>query len=301
MNAVLYVVMVAIWSTTWLAIHVSHGAFSPAWGAALRFVVAATLMLPLTRPRKGRAPWGLAVLVGMLGYTFNYTASYGAVSLLPSGTAAMMLSSAPLFTALWARILIPGEPLRTSSVVGLMLAVSGVAVVQKAITLPASGLAAALFYVALGTQSQALSTVVARRYGREGVDSVALTARSILMGTVGLVALAFLREGTPWGMLGAASREAWGAVVYLAVAGTCVTFTIFYLLVQRLGPILPSTAGVVCPVLALLFGAVVGGEPLTAQHGLAALLTSVGVGMTLLPARMARVPAPVNASAPARD
>src|SRR4051812_36657285 len=125
--------MVAIWSTTWLAIHVSHAAFTPRWGAALRFIIASLVMLPWLRPKHGPAPWRIAVVVGFLGYTCNYTASYGAVSLLPSGTAAVLLSSAPLFTALWARILIPDEKLRPTALFGLGMALMGVVVLQGAL------------------------------------------------------------------------------------------------------------------------------------------------------------------------
>ena len=60
------------------------------------------------------------------------------------------------------------------------------------------------------------------------------------------------------------SVEAIGALLYLTIVGSMVGHSIFYWLVVRTNPIFPSLWLYISPVLALLIGALIYDEPLTA-------------------------------------
>jgi drug/metabolite transporter (DMT)-like permease len=72
-----------------------------------------------------------------------------------------------------------------------------------------------------------------------------------------------------------------GSIVYLALAGTVFTFGVYVWLLRHLPAYLLSLSSYLVPVLALLLGALIGGEPLTLTTFAGTLLVLGGVGLTL--------------------
>jgi drug/metabolite transporter (DMT)-like permease len=129
-----------LWGSTYLAIrvavHPSHGVgVPPLLLAGVRFTVAGLLMLVLTvrRPapdglpdRLGAKQWGAAAIVGLaLPFGGNGLVTV-AEKRIPSGTAAVVVATVPIWAALIAAVL-GRERLSTIHVAGLALGFTGVA------------------------------------------------------------------------------------------------------------------------------------------------------------------------------
>ena len=252
----LFALAVGIWGTTWHAITYQLADTPPELGVALRFTIAAAVVLAFAawRGDRLRLPWrahALLALQGMFMYALSYVCIYHAEKYVPSGLVAVGYSASPLLTGLGARLLW-GAPAGGRFLLGGTLGVAGVALI---------------FWPEL-TQVEA----------RPGAAlGLVFTVASVLLSTVGSLAASRNREhGLPfwpalgWGLAWGAGTAAvialashpmpatlpaapawWLSLIYLSVAGTVVAFAAFLALQQRLGPGKAGTTGVMTPVVAL--------------------------------------------------
>jgi drug/metabolite transporter (DMT)-like permease len=126
----LFAMLVVVWSSTWVAIRLGLDDTPPLLGAGVRFTLAGVVLLAITAARRRplSTDRGLAVLVGLLPFGFAYGLIYWAEQYVPSGLAAVLFGVMPLYVALLASILLHEEPVHGRLVLGLMVAVGGLAV-----------------------------------------------------------------------------------------------------------------------------------------------------------------------------
>jgi drug/metabolite transporter (DMT)-like permease len=165
-----------IWGTTWYAIRVSRAGFPLFDAVALRFAVAALILIPLAlraRPwPKGRA-WSYLVLAGVLDAA-SYMLVYMGEDHVPGGVAAVLYGTQPLILAL----LLAGtrmEPLTRKHVVGAIVSLAGVGVlaIDRFDVSPdqALGVLLVLGSVVVST----IYSMLMKRHG-EGVSSLVATS-----------------------------------------------------------------------------------------------------------------------------
>jgi drug/metabolite transporter (DMT)-like permease len=237
-----------IWGTTWYAIRVSREGFPLFVAVALRFAIAAAILIPLAvraRPwPKGRA-WSYLVLAGVLDAA-SYMLVYMGEDHVPGGVAAVLYGTQPLILAL----LLAGtrmEPLTRKHVVGAIVSLAGVGVLalDRFDVSPDQALG-----VVLVLGSVVVSTVysmIMKRHG-EGVSSLVattifLTVTAIVLGAVALVA----GDPVPWPV----PVEPTLALLYLAIVGSVVAFLVYFWLLGRTTLTLTSTLVFVYPLVAL--------------------------------------------------
>ena len=282
--AALYALLAVIWSSTWVTIKIGLEDCPPLLGAGIRFGVAGLLLLGVTavRRRSLRTDPLLAATLALLPFAFAYGLVYWGEQYIPSGLAAVLFGIMPLYTALLGSVLLPDEPLRARLVVGILVAIGGLALAfaesadsghPELALAGAAALALSPIGAALGNISQKL------RAG--GLDAVALNGWAMLGG--GLVLLAVSGLGEDWSEL-ALTPEALGSIAYLAVAGSAVTFVGLTVLLRHISAQAMSFLALLLPFGALVFGAVLYGEDITAR----ALGGAALVGAGLLVAQAAR-------------
>src|SRR4029079_14534748 len=104
-----------------------------------------------------------------------------------------------------------------------------------------------------------------------------LNAGSMLFGAAVMGALAALVErGRPLQFDGSSI----GAVLYRALLGTAVTFTLYFWLLKHMLAIHLALTAYAIPVVAVIVGALVFGEPITARLLLGAALVVAGTALT---------------------
>src|SRR5690606_10334487 len=108
-NARLFLLCVAIWGTTWLAIRFQLGAVVPEVSVAYRFLLAGLLAAAIVALRRQSlrlplAAHGLLVVFGLSTFTFGYTLVYYAETRITSGLVAVLYSLTPLLNYSAARL-----------------------------------------------------------------------------------------------------------------------------------------------------------------------------------------------------
>jgi drug/metabolite transporter (DMT)-like permease len=77
------------------------------------------------------------------------------------------------------------------------------------------------------------------------------------------------------------SLPSWGALLYLAIAGSCVAFFINLWLLQRIAAWIVGMSSLIIPVIAVAVGVVFGGEQFGTREVLGAALVIAGVWLAL--------------------
>jgi drug/metabolite transporter (DMT)-like permease len=256
----------------------------PFTGVALRFAIASVLLLLLAwrrgvvlgRTAIERRLW---IVNGLLSFCVSYGVVYWAEQWVPSGLAAILWATFPLWVAVTAHWTLPGERMTARGVGGAALALAGVVwifaddidQVGGAMVLPAAGV------LLLSPLSAALANVAVKRWG-SGVHPLSLTAvpMGICALVMGGVAWAFERQiEIRW------DGSTTAALLYLAIAGSAVTFTIYYWLLSRLPATRLALMTYGVPVFAVIVGVVLLDEPLTTGMVGGTILVLLGVALAM--------------------
>lgn len=261
-----YVAVAALWGSTWMVIRVGLADLPPLLFAGTRMAVATALLLPFALHAGGlravpRAARGRVALVGMFQIALPYGLMFVAQQWVPSGLAAILFATFPIWIALLARLVLPGETLGPAKLASALVGVAGIAVVQlpNLGALRASpGLAVGSALIVTASVVVALANVLVRRH-LLAIPPLAMTTGQTAVGAVALLLAAALLER---GRDAAFTPSALGALVYLAVFGTALTYVGLYWLIPRV-PIAAIGALPLCDTtVAVFLGAAVLGEPL---------------------------------------
>ena len=278
-------VLYTVWGSTYLAQRVAVTTFPPLQMAALRFVVSGALLVAFLRARGNPLPnareWRAVVLSAVpLLVTGMGTAAVG-IKRVPSGLAALMFGSVPLWTSLLDRLL--GGQLRRSEILGLAVGFAGVALVSLRGGLAADPVGALLLLGAAA--SYALGCVATRRLGLPA--GIMGTAAQMLTGGALLLAVSFAageRFILP-------SPRAAASLAYLIVFGSLLAYVAFGYLLRNVRPALATSYAFVNPIVALALGATLADERITTADVLGLALVLAAVGLVALGGRR-RAPEP---------
>jgi drug/metabolite transporter (DMT)-like permease len=182
-----FLLLTVIWGTTWAAIRIGLEGVPPFTGVALRFALAGALLLALARPlgvRLGRGPHErvLWLVNGVLSFCLSYAAVYWSEQYIPSGLAAVLFATYPLFVAALAHVLLPGERLAPIAVAGMGLGFAGVAVIfsDDLTLLGGETVRTAALVMLVSPVVSAVASVVVKRWGG-GVHPLSLAAVPMLI------------------------------------------------------------------------------------------------------------------------
>lgn len=267
----LFALAVGIWGTTWHAITYQLADTPPELGVALRFSIAAAVVLAFAawRGDRLRFPWrahGLFALQGMFMYALSYICIYHAEKHVPSGLVAVGYSASPLLTGLGARLLW-GAPAGGRFLLGGTLGVAGVALIfwpELTQVEARPGAALGLVFTVASVLLSTVGSLAASRNREHGLPFWPALGWGLAWGAGTAAVIALVSHPLPSSLPTASAW--WLSLIYLSVAGTVIAFAAFLALQQRLGPGKAGTTGVMTPVVALTVSALFEGyapEPVT--------------------------------------
>jgi drug/metabolite transporter (DMT)-like permease len=260
-----FALLVLIWGTTWAAIRIGLQGVPPFTGVAVRFTIAGALLLALAlaagvRLGRARHEKSLWLANGVLSFCLSYSIVYWSEQYIPSGLAAVLFATYPLFVAPLAHVLLREERLNARASAGLVLGFAGVAVIfsDDLALLGGEQVRHAALVMLVSPLVSALATVAIKRWGA-GVHPFSLSAVPMLFAGVVMGSVAALFErGRPVVFDG----RSVGAILYLAVLGSAVTFTVYYWLLARVTATQLALTSYLIPIVALAVGAALFAEPL---------------------------------------
>jgi drug/metabolite transporter (DMT)-like permease len=279
-DLVLLLALASIWGASFLFIKLGVEAVEPAVVVLGRLLVGFAVLVPVVVVRHAvpdvRAMWVPFLVLGVLNNALPYWVLAFAETRIDSGLAAVIQAAAPILTVVLATRIDPSQRVRGLRLVGVALGFVGVALlvgVQEG-----GQLVGAL--AVLGTATcYALSVLYAGRTVRSFPPlEVAVGQLAVGMLLAAPVALAQLPSEAP-------AAKAVAAIVALGALGTGLAFLLYFTLIARAGASRAILVTYLVPGFALVYGAVLLDEPVTASAvaGLALILggTALGTGTRL--------------------
>lgn len=288
-DALGFLLLCVIWSTTWQAIRVCLTGYPPFLGAGLRFLLAVAILagLLVIRRRSFRLPGGSgqhlalfgAGVVNGLGYALVYVAE----QTLSGGTTAILCASSPLFTLLFAR-LFGLEPLIPRRIAGMSIGLAGIALLFWDGQLFGPGQAKAMVWALLAAAVMwPLYGALLKRHA-QNLPALVSTLYFLFYTALCLLVLAVL-FGEPLTTFLSAPPKAHLALLYLAVSGSVVAWTVYLSLLRRIELSVLSTIGLLQPLLALALDFLLKQTQLGPRGYAGTVLVVAAMGLSLAPWR----------------
>ena len=272
-----------IWGTTWAAIQIGLRSIPPFSGIAIRFAIAATLLFVIARvtgvklgqTRKEKILW---LVNGLLSFTIAYGAVYWSEQWIPSGLAAVLFATYPLFVAIVAHFALPNEKVSQRELVGIVIGFGGVGVIfsEDVTAMGGREVYLAALVMLISPMAAAVGTVVVKRWGA-GIHPFSLAGGPMVVAAsvMGVLAV-WLERGRTfiW------NAESIGALLYLAICGSAVTFFLYYWLLSILPAKRLALTAYIIPLVAVSVG-MLRGESLNPQVLVGAALVVAGVALAV--------------------
>jgi drug/metabolite transporter (DMT)-like permease len=271
-----------VWGSTFLAIRVGVHEVPPFLLAAVRFFTAGLVMYAWLRLKGTPAPspreWASASLLGTIIFVIDYGCLFWAEQRVPSGIAAVVLATIPVFITLMEIIFLRTQRLTIRLSLALLVGMCGVAVLMNHSfslgEVPINRAGAVALLVAALTWS--VATTLTRRLSLPASKPMSAAAQMLTGGAQLFVLTALTGEFAGF-RVQAVSAHAWFALVYLIIAGSIIGFTAYVWLLHYESPTKVGTYAYVNPVVAVALGYFVGGDAVGARTLLGTLLVLVSV------------------------
>ena len=275
-----------VWGSTYLAIRVVvTGGMPPLLSAGVRFAVAAVILFALLGLRRGmpslrlsRGEWlgagfvGLALLLGGNGMVMLGERD------VPSALAALIIAVIPLYVVVLRFVF--GERVAPATALGVLVGVMGVAVLIVPRGIDGSVALGGMLFLLAASASWSLGTFFSKRVELPR-DPLASTGAQMLVG-----GLALIVTGGLVGELGLVKPEEFTfdavlSLVYLIVFGSVLAYTAYTWLLQHASVSKVATYAFVNPVVAIILGAVLLREDITATMLLGAAMIVVAIAIVI--------------------
>jgi drug/metabolite transporter (DMT)-like permease len=270
----------------------------------MRFFVAGAVLFLWMRlsgtPSPSRREWLAASVLAVCIFVLDYGLLFWAEQRVPSGIAAVMLATIPVFMALSEIIFLRTQRLTFRLALALLVGIGGVSVlVSRSVNIGEAPIdRSGAIALVIAAMSWSIASALTRKLPLPA-SKVMSSGAQMLAGGI-LLALTAVILGEFRGFhIAAVSRGAWFALAYLIVAGSIVGFTAYVWLIHHESPTKVGTYAYVNPVVAVIVGYFLGGETVGPRTLLGTLLVLVSV--IVITTTRARKPAAAPLAEPLQE
>ncbi len=276
---VMLLALAGLWGASFMFIKICVRELEPATLVCVRLGIGALTLAPVAFLRLGarrvvheaRAAWRPLVLIGLVNSAIPITSLSWAETRIDSGLAAVIQASAPLFTALLALRFAQQDRVTGDRLIALLVGFGGVALL---VGVQPSGNVVAALAVTFSAFCYATAAIYSARALADLPPLVSATG-ALTAATLALVPFALFQLPSHF-----PSWKVTGALLALSIGGTSVGYVLYYALLSGAGASRSILITYLVPAVALSYGVLLLGEPLTvaAVAGLALVLAGVALG-----------------------
>jgi drug/metabolite transporter (DMT)-like permease len=277
-----FAIIYFVWGSTFLAIRVGVREVPPLVLASMRFFVAGSVLVLWLRLKGTPSPsireWFAATVLAICIFVVDYGLLFWAEQRVPSGIAAVMLATIPVFMTLSEIVFLRTQRLTFRLSRALLVGIAGVAVlVSRSVNIGEAPIdragAGALVIAAI---SWSIASTLTRKLPLPASKAMSSGAQMLAGGIMLALVAAVFGEFRGFN-ISAVSRGAWYALAYLIVAGSIIGFTAYVWLIHHESPTRVGTYAYVNPVVAVILGHFLGGEIVGPRTLLGTMLVLVSV------------------------
>jgi drug/metabolite transporter (DMT)-like permease len=268
-----FLAIYVIWGSTYLAIRYAVETIPPLMTAGTRHLVAGSILFAWAWARGFRPQakhWRAALMIGALYFLCGHGLLHWAEQQVASGLAALLIATEPMIIALLA-VLAGRERLTPLLMCGMILGLAGVGVLMGGSAWTQPGEMTGIIAVLLSALAWSLGVHFSQRVTLPE-DTLAASAMTLLCGATLLwIASGVTGEFGRLQLYAVTLRSVMG-LGYLIVFGTIIAFTAYTWLLSHISATVVSTHTYVNPIVAVLLGWALAGEPLSLRLVLATVI-----------------------------
>lgn len=286
----LIVLLGILWGSPYALTKISLESIPPVTLVAARVMLAAIALWLISWIRgcvlpKDRTVIGLLFLQGLISCVAPYTLIAYGQQTVPSGLAAILNSTTPIFVCVIGLLWTHHEPVTPRRILGAGIGFAGVVAVAGASALLGLGQnMTGQIAIIVATACSAFGVIQGRRF--ETIAPEIVAAGMLTSAAVVMLPLCFVFE-SPLGISPTAPSVI--ALLINALIATALGFAIYFRLIRTVGSMATASVGYIKPAVGVLLGALAFGEPFTMVMalGLFAILLGVAIigGKTAAPPR----------------
>lgn len=273
-----------VWGANWVAIKISLEGFPPLLSAAVRFLIAAAVMLIYVKwkripMRVNRRDFNYLFFSAFLVYTMDYGLIFWGEQYLSAGVTSIFFSTFSLFTALFSNFVFKNEPFSRRTYTGLFAGFIGILVVfydQFVSTRFSTIVILASAAIIIAAVSAAAATVIVKKHLVK-MNHELLSFHQVWMGALMLLGIALIFESP--GHIQLNPRVAW-AMIYMGVIASAAAFVVYYRLLQEMSAITLSLIIYVIPLVAVTADYIFLGEVIHLRTVIGMLIIFSGIWLS---------------------
>jgi drug/metabolite transporter (DMT)-like permease len=276
----LYALMCAVWGSSFFFTAIALRGFNATSLPALRMVLATAALAVVVRARRLPLPrepvvWAHLAVLGVFNIALPYLLLTWAQLHVNSSTASILSATTPLFVFIFSWLVVRTEAFSALRAAGLVLAFLGVVALYGADHTSARDVGPWSLAIVLCSMMYAAGNVYTRRFV-PGVHPFVIALLQIGIGAFCLVAF-----GVATGTLSAATDNpaAWLALLELGLAGSALTYLLFFHFLRRWGSTATSLNTYFQPIVGLGLGVVVLHDSITLTGWLALGVVMLGIAL----------------------
>jgi len=225
----LALLVVIVWSTSWVLIRFGLKEIPALTFAGLRYTIAAVCLAPFLLTKQSRqairqldrSQWGQLIALGVVLYAVAQGSQYLSLSFLPLTTTSLIINLTSLATAIVGLRILSEAPTRLQWI-GIVLNLAGIAMFFYPPAFSSrDGVGIAIAMVCM--LSNTAGVIMGRSLNRMGsIPPLVLTGLSMAVGAVLMLGAGLAIDGIP-----TISPLNWAAIVWMAVVNTAIAFTLW--------------------------------------------------------------------------
>ncbi|MEK7818349.1 MAG: EamA family transporter [Bacteroidota bacterium] len=274
-----YVTVCLVWGSTWLVIKFGVVDVTPMLAASIRLFIASVILFSIIQFRRIKIHWTkesrkLYVIIALTAYAIPFALMYWGSQYVPSGLNSLLFAFFPFAVAIFSFFMLPHERPTPSKIIGIVLGFIGLYwIFSSDIQITNSNTLYGMIAVIISATLNAYNIVYTKKSGQE-ISAFVLTFVPMFYSSILLLFGSFIFESythvrfTPTAVF---------SIMYLAILGSVIAFVSYYWLLKHLKTAIISFTAFITPIIALLLGSTIGGEPLSKNIFVGAIFVSIGI------------------------
>lgn len=278
-KSILFIIITAFcFGTMEVALKLGGASFAPLQMNFLRFLMGGLILLPLAlRDKKARNltldrhDWAYLAMLGLVGVCLSMSCFQIGVMNLNANTASVMISSNPVFTMLFAYVII-GEPFSRRKAVVLVLCLAGLVAVANPMHMAEGNTVKGLIFQSVALVTFALFSAL----GKLRVDRLGGLIQNSFSFLIASVVNLFILLVSNNPIFTGINAHSLPVLLYCGVVVTALGYYSYVSAIRLAGPSNASIAFFLKPIIAVTAAALILREPITLNIVIGVVLILVG-------------------------
>lgn len=278
------------WGTTWIASKVAVESMPAFQMAGIRQGIGGILYVGYFLFKKTPWPkgkqWKTILILSILNFVCSNGLSTWGVKYISSGLGAIIGAIFPLCIVLI--MLFKGEKINRLSILGFLVSFGGICFIfyEHLADFINPDFRFGIFLSLLATVTWAFGSLYTRKKAASFNPYFSLGLQMVISSAFILTVTELTDTGVS---ISSIPVQSWWAIAYLVIVGSVLTFIAFIYALQKLPPEISSIYAYINPIVAVLFGTLLFGEPLTFFIAVGGIITLIGLYLVNYSIRKAKI------------